>query len=74
MSKGCAGCSRGGRVSRAETVPNLGKTLFFASEFEAFSLFVIVSIKDEVEGKKRRTRKPVVTFSLMEPSLFRPLS
>jgi hypothetical protein len=49
----CAGCSQGGRVSRAETIPNLRKTLFFASEFEDFPFFLIVSIKDEVEEKRR---------------------
>jgi hypothetical protein len=55
MSEGCAECSREGRVSRAQTIPNLRKTLFFASEFEAFSLFVIVSIKDEVGGGGEET-------------------
>jgi hypothetical protein len=35
--------------------------------------YLIVSIKDEVEETERRTRKPVVTFSLMEPSLSCPL-
>lgn len=35
--------------------------------------YIIVSIKDEVEERERRIRKPVVTFSLMESSLSCPL-
>jgi hypothetical protein len=51
----CGGL-RGGRSSRAETIRNLETTLFFASVW-GVSVFVIVSIKDEREGKKTKANE-----------------